>query len=94
MSIEFDIAHRWRELEGYTGKGGVCILYDDVVTSWVAMLPPANQFVPGCLAVDEEGRAWRATGGNENDGAVEWVSYASKWGQTNTMPPGARRRKG
>jgi hypothetical protein len=92
--IEFEITQAWREANGYQGKGGVCIVYDDVCTAWIEELPPANHWVPGSLALDEEGRAWRATGGNESDGAAEWVPYATKGRSLSRIAPGARRRKG
>jgi hypothetical protein len=90
--IEFEITQAWREANGYQGKGGVCIVYDDVCTAWVPELPPANHWVPGSLAVGEEGRAWRATGGDENIGAAQWVLYMSKWRSATPAAPGSRRR--
>lgn len=78
--IEIDLATNWRELKGYTGKGGVVILYFDVPTAWCEVLPEARGWAPGCVAVDEEGRTWIASGGNENDGAREWQPYGnSRW---------------
>lgn len=80
MNIDFDIAKRWRTENEYLGKGGVVIIFNDVATGWVAELPPASQWTPGGIAVDEEGRTWRASGGNENDGALRWEAFgSSRW---------------
>lgn len=93
MNIEFDIARQWRAEHGQIGIGGVCIICDDVVKAWVAELPSVSHWLPGCLAIDEEGRGWRATGGNENVGAIEWVIYARQWKMVGPIPVGGRRRK-
>ena len=80
MKIEIDIAQRWREERGYTGKGGVVIVFNDVATAWCEALPEPRGWAPSCIAVDEDGRTWWATGGNENDGAHRWEPYgASRW---------------
>lgn len=65
-------AAKWREAEGYQGREGVVVIYRGEVQGWVNELRDPSHWAPGCIAVDETGACWEATGGNEYDGATEW----------------------
>jgi hypothetical protein len=72
MSL-IDVARRWREENGYNARGGVIVLFDGKVQSWVNELRNPEHWQPGCVAVDEEGRTWTAIAGNESDGSLMWL---------------------
>jgi len=66
-------ARRWREQWGYIGRGGVVVLLDCEVQSWVNQLRNPEHWQPGCIAVDEEGKSWTTIAGNQRDGALIWL---------------------
>lgn len=53
--------------------GGVIVLFDGAVQSWVNTLRNPNHWQPGCIAIDEQGRTWTAIAGNQGDGALMWL---------------------
>ena len=66
-------ARRWREQWGYVGRGGIIVLFDGEVQSWVNQLRNPEHWQPGCIAVDEEGKSWSTIAGNQRDGALMWL---------------------
>lgn len=66
-------ARRWREQWGYVGRGGVIVVLDGEVQSWVNELRNPVYWQPGCIAVDEEGKTWTTIAGNEHEGALMWL---------------------
>ena len=66
-------ARRWREQWGYIGRGGVVVLLDGEVQSWVNQLRNPEHWQPGCIAVDEEGKSWTTIAGDQRDGAPMWL---------------------
>ncbi len=70
-----DVAAAWRTEKGYTGKGGVIVIYDGVVNSWVTELRDPDHWAPGCIAIDESGNQWIAKGGNRQHGADRWEPF-------------------
>ena len=68
-----DTARLWREEHGYVGCGGVVVLFNGVVGSWVNKLRNPGDWRPGCVAVDEDGKTWTAVAGSEQDGALIWL---------------------
>lgn len=66
------IANHWRNQRGYTGRGGVVVLFFGEVQGWCNQLRNPEHWQPGCIAIDEQGNHWTAIGGNARDGAVEW----------------------
>jgi hypothetical protein len=66
-----DLAHQWRIDNGYT-DGGVVIIYDGIVQGWVDDLRNPEHWRAGCIAIDDAGRQWRATGGDYLSGAEQW----------------------
>lgn len=66
-------ARRWREQWGYIGRGGVVVLLDGEVQSWVNQLRNPEHWKPGCIAVDEEGKSWTTIAGDQRDGALMWL---------------------
>lgn len=69
-----DIAETWRLENGYTGKGGVVVVFDGEVQSWCNELRNPEHWQPGCVAVDEDGNEWVATDGNCHNGAEKWLA--------------------
>lgn len=67
------LAETWRAEKGYTGRGGVIVIFNGVVNSWVNELRDPDHWSPGCIAVDESGNQWISVGGNMQCGAVRWV---------------------
>ncbi|RJP48782.1 MAG: hypothetical protein C4586_08710 [Anaerolineaceae bacterium] len=72
MKKPLDIANKWRDENGYIGKGGVIVILNGEVNSWVNELRNPEHWVPGCIAVDERGNEWRTVGGTEQAGADRW----------------------
>jgi hypothetical protein len=68
-----EVARRWREENGYVGRGGVIVLFNGEVQGWVNTLRNPSHWQPGCIAVDEDGRTWTTIAGNQNDGALMWM---------------------
>lgn len=66
-------ARRWRETWGYKGRGGVVVLLNGEVQSWVNELRNPEHWQPGCIAVAEDGRTWTTIAGSAQDGAVMWL---------------------
>lgn len=65
-------AFKWRKEHGYLGRGGVIVIYAGIVNGWVNELRDPNHWVAGCIAVNETGDSWIATGGDEPNGATAW----------------------
>src|SRR5690606_31007938 len=70
------IAAKWREQNGYVGKGGVVTVFDDQVCGWTNELRNPEHWTPGAIAVDESGNQWEARGGDEQSGALRWEPVA------------------
>ncbi|MCA8205147.1 hypothetical protein LGM71_29340 [Burkholderia sp. AU33545] len=68
-----EVARRWREERGYVGRGGVVVIFDGEVQSWVSELRNPDHWQPGCIAIAEDGRTWTAIAGTERDGALMWL---------------------
>lgn len=64
------MADDWRTRHGRSG--GVVVFSRGVVSSWVNELRNPEHWVPGVIAIDEDGAGWQATGGNDFDGATWW----------------------
>jgi len=54
-------------------RGGVFVIYNNEVEGWMCDLRDPYKYIPGCIAVDENGNQWVAQGGNDYDGAQKWV---------------------
>lgn len=67
-------AQRWRDEKGYSGCGGVVVIFNGSADAWVDKLRNPDHWQPGCIAVDENGRTWTAIGGTEQDGALMWLA--------------------
>ena len=55
-------------------KGGYVVTYNGEVSGWTKGLGNAPGWMPGCVAYDESGSEWIASGGNHYDGAEQWIS--------------------
>jgi hypothetical protein len=66
-------AIEWWSAEKYTGKGGVMVLSPQgVVQGWCNALRDPDHWIAGCVAIDEAGKQWVATGGDTKNGAECW----------------------
>jgi hypothetical protein len=70
MKKHHKIANRFWKENNY--KGGVVIIFNAEVGGWMNELRDPQRWVPGCIAIDIDGNEWRATGGNDYDGAARW----------------------
>lgn len=70
---EQETAKAWGEAEGYVGRGGVVVLFQGEVQSWVNKLRNPEHWQPRCVAVDEDGRTWTTLAGTDRDGALMWL---------------------
>ncbi len=52
---------------------GVVVMYQAEVSGWMDRLRDPQHWMPGCVAVLADGSAFVARGGNDYDGAQEWV---------------------
>ena len=66
-------AKDWRDNNGYNGKGGVVVICEDQVQGWVNALRDPQHWMPGCIAIAEDGTCYKATGGDDQNGAVFWM---------------------
>jgi hypothetical protein len=67
-----EIANEWRGNHPDL-NGGVVVIYNSEVCGWVNELRNPESWRPGSIAVSGQGDMHRATGGNDYDGAKEWV---------------------
>jgi hypothetical protein len=51
---------------------GWVIFYSGKPFGWNATLNPANEYRPGCLAINANGELRMASGGNNENGAERW----------------------
>jgi hypothetical protein len=66
------LAQSWRTEKGYAGRGGVIVIFNGVVNSWVNELRDPDHWSPGCIAIDESGNQWMSVGGDMRHGASRW----------------------
>ena len=52
-----ELARQWREAKGDDAAGGVVLVLDGLFVGYAPELPPAAQWVPGCLAIAGDGHA-------------------------------------
>ena len=62
----------FRDLYDKTGSGGYVIFFDGEAVGWKLHLDNPGGQEPGCIAVDELGLQWVATGGDSYNGATSW----------------------
>lgn len=67
------VVRRWGEQWGYIGRGGVIVLFDGEVQSWVNQLRNPEHWQLSCIAFDEEGKIWTTIAGDQCDGALMWL---------------------
>jgi hypothetical protein len=77
-------ATEWRVKDGKVGLGGIVVFppvnparpagIDRIeVSGWSNELRSPEHWVPGCIAVNKDGKCWEAKGGDEQHGADAWV---------------------
>lgn len=52
--------------------GGYVVISGDEIAGWAAALFNPSGWMPGCIAIDKDGKKWIAKGGNDYDGAERW----------------------
>lgn len=52
---------------------GIVYVFNGKCFSWSRYLKPAQEYCPGVIAISIEGKCCQAIGGNEQDGANEWL---------------------
>lgn len=57
-----------------SGAGVVVINREGLAAGWMNTLRDPEGWVPGCRAVDAGGAVWIARGGDDYNGAREWVA--------------------
>jgi len=70
---DINTARRWRVRSGYNGRGGVVVVFEGTAQGWVNELRNPEHWRPGCVAVDETGSSWTASGGTDQGGASVWM---------------------
>ena len=69
-------ARHWREAQADAPAGGVVLLFDGHFLGWLAALPPAEQWAPGCLAIASDGRV-HLVQAVDFRGGVEWLDLGT-----------------
>lgn len=70
-------ANEWRAKNPEL-KGGVIVIHNRKVQGWVNELRNPESWVAGCIAIDADGHQYRATGGDDYNGAERWELIAVK----------------
>ncbi|HCN5947583.1 TPA: antirestriction protein ArdR [Escherichia coli] len=69
------IAKKWRNTQNEPHTiSGIVLIWEGQVYGWKDSLRDPNHERPNAIAVDENGRVFRAEGGNDYDGAERWAS--------------------
>ncbi|MEO9589694.1 MULTISPECIES: hypothetical protein [Marinobacter] len=56
-------------------QGGYVIFFAGEIAGWAQYLDRPSAWTPGCIAVDDARNEYRATGGDEQNGALSWEYY-------------------
>ena len=57
-------------------KGGVVVLFAGKISGWMNELRSPENWEPGCIAINSDGKKFEATGGNYYNGATYWKPLA------------------
>lgn len=69
------------EYRAQTGhQNGYVVFWNYEIVGWKLSLDNAGGWCPGCIAVSVDFECYRATGGNNRDGAIEWRKVPSALG--------------
>lgn len=69
-----NVADEWRkEQPENRANTGFVLIWHGKVYGWKNSLRDANHEQPGAVAVDTDGRVYKAEGGDANNGAKCWV---------------------
>ena len=52
---------------------GVVVIHQGEVQGWVNKLRNPESWMPGCIAVNRIGKQWKAVGGDQYNGACQWI---------------------
>lgn len=71
-------ARIYREKIDQVGTGGVVVFYFGEVQGWVNELRDPQQWMRGCIAINESGHRWQTIAGDDYNGALMWVRIDSE----------------
>lgn len=70
------IANEWRSLDlAQYGQGGIVMIYGGKAYGWKDQLRDPQHEAPGSVAVTITGDLFKACGGDEYNGAEQWVRF-------------------
>jgi hypothetical protein len=70
--------NKWRTNNIERVAGGVIVVCDDEIQGWVNELRDPEHWRPGCIAINENGELYLATGGDDQNGAKSWQPMTDK----------------
>lgn len=73
-----EIAKHWRTQNTEHANSGVVLIFDGVAYGWKDSLRDPQHERPGAIAVDIFCNEYIATGGNDYDGAKEWILHPAQ----------------
>jgi len=73
LSRELEIEARQYLFDCFKDGDGWAIICGNNVCSWIRELGAPHRWVAGVFAINSVGELWQAQGGNDYDGAREWV---------------------
>lgn len=83
MKITPNIKKLIADYRAQTGhQKGYVVFWDHEIAGWKLFLDNARGWCPGCIAVSENFECYRATGGNDRDGSIEWRQVATTQGES------------
>lgn len=74
MSELLEKARDWCIKWNCPADSGVVIFHNDEIQGWCIDLLNPEAWTPGCIAMDFDGNVFIATGGDDYNGAEEWLS--------------------
>jgi len=77
IMTNFSIAKKWREDNQEMNmdylNAGYVVLYSRKAVGWIRVLENPQGWCPNAIAIDVNGNEYLASGGNDYDGAREWI---------------------
>jgi len=73
VQTQAEEARLYREGINQVGTGGVVVFFNGELQGWVNELRDPQQWMAGCIAIDEAGRRWQTIAGDNYNGALTWL---------------------
>lgn len=76
MNKNIELAREWRnnQPESNRQNSGVVLIWKERVYGWKNELRDASHERPGAIAIDLDGNVFRATCGDDQNGALGWIA--------------------